>query len=96
MISRKCILRFVTYAAVAAGIFAATATTVSSSCPPHSDDPASVCVSYQKAAIHPVALLSNSQGSLVRFITYFLSGFVTIFAVLCIVRLLRAKFFPRS
>lgn len=61
---------------LAGALFAGVSTHIRYTCPPHSSDAGSYCVSFEKAVMHPADLASNMQGSLAQFITKFLVVFV--------------------
>lgn len=78
-------------ALLAGALFAGFSTKINYSCPPLHGDINSHCVAFAKAVVHPADLLSNEQGSFVRFVVNLGVVFLTIFALLTIVGVFRAR-----
>jgi hypothetical protein len=86
---RRRILVRLSLALMAGSLSAGLGTKLRTSCPPLPDDAGSGCVSFVKAVWRPAALLTNEQGTLVRFLALLAVTSVVTLALIAIVDALR-------
>ena len=80
MLNRWRLSAYILLALVAGIGLASFATKVTYPCPLHPGEAG--CISYGKAVMHPIDLVSNMQDSLTRFLLYLLVGFVVVLVLL--------------